>query len=936
MSLSHQIATNNASRYLANGRLRFFDFARHVAFGFVAEERGGYYAEIQLNGSETVEIQCGCKVAHRDHYCVHAAVLERKALGWPREQRSPTWKRFDDHRVTALLKNVPPSDLKLTELIEQNSRMLTQLGVSERWLQYLGGSDTALAKRDRRAWYQARVKARNDAEKKMALKGFPSALMRFEESELYLFAKLMVELEERHALEVKITADSHHQVTIAMSVCGEPVVQWSLPAKEFIRGMRKHLGAWVQELKFPVQTTSFPTVYAIRFVEDGSLSIDPHVQVGDETFEPIHQSAISHSLHYHPQVGYFFVQSGLSPFELNYSSPGPHRVNKDQVDRWLKEHQTDLETLDRSMIDSIIFDEAIIDSFDELEVTTTATGDSQWSVTLEARYGEFRMDHATLCRTAVDKSPYVRFAGRLLRTEFGDIAMLRSFLQGIEAVTLKADQIARLQASFMDRIKWLASDEDQALAELIAGKTVAVASLSGSRLQLRDYQQIGYEWLCFLKKYGLGGLLCDQMGLGKTHQAMALLHATHSAGQARSLIVCPTSVLHHWCDRLSDFCPELRVGLFHGSQRSVENDLSQDVIVTSYGVLRSSLEILVQPHYDLFVLDEIQQVKNTHTQAHRAVQQIRSGCRIGLTGTPIENRLDELKALFDIVFPDLLGDSSGFRKSIADPIRKYGSPRARQLLRSLIGPFTLRRAKSEVLTELPPKQETVLHLELSPLERELYEQIRREGLQVDEGSGASFLHVFQLIGQLKQFCNHPGLLLSNDEGAKLPCAKWDAFCEVLEDSLACGKVVVFSQYLRMIDWIKRHLDHHGIDYACVTGSTSDRTQQIKRFQEDDDCRVFVGSLNASGVGIDLTAAATVIHYDRWWNAAREEQATDRVHRIGQAQPVQVFKFTIKSTIEERIHALIEKKRKLLEDVVEFDSATAQKALTLSELMEILQ
>lgn len=468
--------------------------------------------------------------------------------------------------------------------------------------------------------------------------------------------------------------------------------------------------------------------------------------------------------------------------------------------------------------------------------------------------------------------------------------------------------------------------------------------LDGFKSNLRPYQETGVKWLWFLYCNGLSGMLCDEMGLGKTHQAMGLIAAAKNAAkdkQIKILVVCPTSVIYHWEDLLRRFFPKIRVLVFYGMARTLEVD--HDLLLTSYGTLRSEKQNLSKLNFEIAVFDEIQIAKNAHSQTNKSLRKIKANMRLGLTGTPIENRLLELKSLFDIVLPGYLPNETAFKSLFVNPIERYQDEEKRNLLTRLIKPFILRRKKLEVLQELPEKTEEIAYCNLSDEQRKLYRETlmsSRDELLHDlknESKPVPFIHVFALLTKLKQICDHPTLITKDfDNFQKHHSGKWDLFVELLAEARESGqKVVVFSQYLDMLNLIEAYLKEHKIGFAGIRGSTHDRREQVERFRQDPLCEVFVASLQAAGVGIDLVAASVVIHYDRWWNPAKENQATDRVHRIGQSRGVQVFKLVAKDTIEEHIHRLIEKK-KALASVIAYDDQDQIKSLGRDELINLLK
>lgn len=470
--------------------------------------------------------------------------------------------------------------------------------------------------------------------------------------------------------------------------------------------------------------------------------------------------------------------------------------------------------------------------------------------------------------------------------------------------------------------------------------------------QLRNYQETGLKWLWFLYCYGLSGLLCDEMGLGKTHQAMGLMAAAFETKKNGKpfLIVCPTSVIYHWEELLKRFLPDLRVYVFYGLGRKLSPHLeTYDILLTSYGVMRSEKKKLSTLSFEIGIYDEIQNAKNAQSQTHKAIKELDVHVSIGLTGTPIENRITELKALFDLILPHYLPGEAQFKEHFVVPIERDRDPDKKALLSKLVGPFILRRKKTEVLLELPEKTEEIAYCDLSEEQKKIYQELirfhREEFKKPSEGEAyapseekeaVSGIHIFALFSKLKQVCDHPTLIsgdIASYEGHA--SGKWDLFVELLEEARESGqKVVVFTQFLAMMDIIKAYLSQKGVGFAEIRGSTKDRGGALKKFKEDPTCEVFIASLQAAGVGIDLTAASVVIHYDRWWNPARENQATDRVHRIGQSRGVQVFKLVTKKTIEERIHELILKKTDLLDEVVGFDDQDVIKRLTRKEIFEL--
>ncbi len=519
----------------------------------------------------------------------------------------------------------------------------------------------------------------------------------------------------------------------------------------------------------------------------------------------------------------------------------------------------------------------------------------------------------------------------------------------------------RLELSSLDLIRLQAHDTIrfeqgsgsyapiQLIERLLDMKPPRDPDMSLLNCNLRSYQQYGLQWLWYLYTNGLSGLLCDDMGVGKTHQAMALLAAVKADAakfhrKPKFLIVCPTSLVWHWKEKLGQYVPSADVLAYFGTTRSDSALKECEVLLTTYGIWRNERKELQKLSFDVAIFDELQIAKNHSSLIWSALSDIKARMRLGLTGTPIENQLRELKALFDLILPGYMPDEYQFRELFIRPIEKGYMDTRKELLGRYVRPFILRRRKQDVLQDLPHKLEEIRHTELLGDQKMLYRSVAAtHSAQLlsalkDSSSVVPYMHIFALLSSLKQISNHPATYLKDiDSYEKYESGKWNVFVELLEEAQESGlKVVVFSQYLAMLDIMTKYLDSLGIGYAQIRGQTKRRGAEISRFQNDPECKVFLGSLQAAGLGIDLTAGSIVIHYDRWWNAARENQATDRVHRIGQERGVQVYKLVTINSIEERIDQMIARKASLLEDVVSWDDHQIVKKLSRSELIELLE
>ena len=456
------------------------------------------------------------------------------------------------------------------------------------------------------------------------------------------------------------------------------------------------------------------------------------------------------------------------------------------------------------------------------------------------------------------------------------------------------------------------------------GGIPAAALPAGFTGPLRHYQAAGVDWLCFLRRAGLGAVLADDMGLGKTVQALAAL-------EPRALVVCPTSVLHNWAAEIARFRPDLSVCLYHGPRRAL--DAAADVVLTSYALLRSDRDALCATAWRAAILDEAQAIKNPDSQSAQAAYALRADFRLALSGTPVENRLDELWSVCHFTNPGLLGDRTDFARRIAAPIAA-GRPDAAAHLRDLIRPFVLRRLKREVAPELPPRTESLLPVELDAEERALYDAVRaasQADLVARLAEGAGVMAALEALLRLRQAACHPGLLPGQhaDASSKLIC-----LLEALDSAVSDGhKALVFSQWTSLLDLVEPHLDAAGIRFTRLDGSTTDRAGVVNDFQSDDGPPVLLASLKAGGTGLNLTAADHVFILDPWWNPAAEDQAADRAHRIGQERPVLIYRLVAQNTVEERLLALQARKRALADAAL--GQADQAAGLTREDLLALL-
>ncbi len=460
--------------------------------------------------------------------------------------------------------------------------------------------------------------------------------------------------------------------------------------------------------------------------------------------------------------------------------------------------------------------------------------------------------------------------------------------------------------------------------------------------ELRPYQKSGYNWLCFLDEYNLGGCLADDMGLGKTVQTLALLqNQLDNKIGAPSLLVLPTSLVYNWQLESKKFCPDLRVFTHTGTKRSRNTAIFDafDLIITTYGTLRIDIEILNKYKFNYVILDESQKIKNPNSNTTDAVRQLVSRRKLILTGTPIENTTLDLWSQMTFVNPGLLGDQAFFKKEFQHAIEKKADEDKSLKLYSLVKPFILRRKKEQVAHDLPEKIETVQYCEMSESQESMYEETKshyRNTLlqQIDEkGLGKAKFMLLQGLTKLRQIANHPLLTDKEYEGDS---GKMNEVLEKMESALDEGhKILVFSQFVQHLAIVKKELTKRRIPFTYLDGATKDRQQQVEKFQTDERIKVFLISLKAGGVGLNLTAADYVFILDPWWNPAVEAQAVDRAHRIGQERTVFTYKFISKNTVEEKILALQNRKLKLVQDLISIDENVV-KNLTKEDIEVLLE
>jgi SNF2 family DNA or RNA helicase len=572
-----------------------------------------------------------------------------------------------------------------------------------------------------------------------------------------------------------------------------------------------------------------------------------------------------------------------------------------------------------------------------------SSGIDWFDAQVEIKYGDQVVSIRDLKKALNNKQNYVQLAdgtlGLLPEEWLKKYSLI--FKIGEEKDKGKSLKLSKYNFSVIDELYEFIDDEailaelDDKRRKLLQFDEIRTIDLPNNlQAQLRPYQESGFQWLNYLDEVKWGGILADDMGLGKTVQALTFIqHYKNQQPKATVLVVCPTTLIYNWENEINKFTPSLQYHIHHGPTRDRNAALlqSKDILITTYGTLRSDIQLLMSLDLDYVFLDESQAIKNPQSKVTKAAQLLNTRNRIALSGTPMQNNTFDIYAQMNFLNPGMLGSIDFFRNEFATPIDKFQDPERKEHLKKLIYPFILRRTKEQVAKDLPEKMETVIFCEMDPEQRQIYDAYRNTyrskilGVIEDQGMERSQLTILQGLMKLRQICDSPAIL---NEEEKYPnhSVKLHELTREIAENTGNHKVLIFSQFLGMLGLIRERLQHLKIPFEYFDGSTSstDREKSIQNFQNNEDCRVFLISLKAGGVGLNLTAADYVYIVDPWWNPAVEQQAIDRTHRIGQTKNIFAYRMICKDTVEEKILELQERKKSLVKEIIADDNGFIKK------------
>lgn len=708
---------------------------------------------------------------------------------------------------------------------------------------------------------------------------------------------------------------------------------------------------------------SWKLAYLLQSTSDPSLQLPARVVWGDErrlqSLEPFGVTAAGAREEMLAGLGYAARLSEPVRLSLNAAAPAEAELTREQAFEFLNEAAPLLQESGFEVFVPAWWTNRGSNLTARVQATADEDGgvgkgllslDRLISYRWELSIGNAVIDADAFNALVKLKAPLVQVRGEWIGLDEDQLERARRFFEQPQAVApglLGALQLAATvggevggEVGGVQLEEFEADGELAKLLQRLSGseRLKPVPAPASLHAELRPYQETGLSWLAFLEELGLGACLADDMGLGKTVQTLALLEHLRTEGRLNGpvLLVCPTSVVSNWHAEATKFAPELRLLSHHGAERlsgaKFKKTLKKhDLVLTSYGLARREVSVLSKVRWRGVILDEAQNIKNPHAAGSRALFSLPADFRLALTGTPVENRLTELWSIMRFLNPGHLGSLAEFRRSFARPIEQGGNEVATATLKRLIQPFILRRSKRDpqVISDLPDKLERQHDCFLSPEQASLYQSVVGEGMDQVEGSEGIARDglVLAMLTKLKQVCNHPAhFLKERDLGPPGRSGKLERFAELFEEALEAGdRSLIFTQFRAMGDLLNRYLQQElGLDTLYLHGGTpaKKRQEMVERFQSEAGPPVFILSLKAGGTGLNLTRANHVFHFDRWWNPAVEQQATDRAFRIGQTRNVQVHTLLATGTLEERISELMRRKQELADSVVGGDGGTA--------------
>ena len=707
---------------------------------------------------------------------------------------------------------------------------------------------------------------------------------------------------------------------------------------------------------------SEPLKAEFRFTseEPGEITMEPVLSYGEYTFHPIEDETLPRTV-CRDVPGEFRISQLIARY-FRYKEPEGKKLvirgDDEAMFRLMESGMAEFAQLGNILVDDSVRHMRILPP---LSVRTSVSMNGGWLDIRLDMDGLTASDLEQILKAYQGKKKFYRLkSGEFLKLQDDGLLAVARLGEGLDLDSKKLASghlsLPGYRAFYLDSLfkegPGITFYRDQLFKAVVRGmKAVEDSDFAvPSCLQtvLRGYQKLGFRWLRTLDSYGFGGILADDMGLGKTVQMIALFVDEYASGKdagakERSLIVCPASLVYNWENEFQKFAPMLKVQAVAGTAQEREEvfaslDEGCQVLITSYDLLKRDMKHYESMSFRFQVIDEAQYIKNAATQSARAVKAIRARTRFALTGTPIENRLGELWSIFDYLMPGFLFTYARFKKIYESPIVRESDPEAVSNLKRLIGPFVLRRVKKDVLKELPDKLETAVYSRLQGQQKELYTaNAAKLKEELESGGDAVYekgkIQILAELTRLRQICCDPALCYENYRGGS---AKLETCMDLIRNGVNGGhKILLFSQFTSMLRIIEKRLSQEEIACYTLTGSTpkEERLRMVDSFHTDP-VPVFLISLKAGGTGLNLTAADMVIHYDPWWNAAAQDQATDRTHRIGQEKQVSVFKLITKGTIEENIMVLQESKKNLADQIIA-EGAVSLSSLTREDLVKML-